>query len=151
MPQESKITIKIIKEVTSELAQDSARLVSQLSTKYQAKDPLSWLEKIVSSPNTELLVAFENQTRAVGMVLMAFYPLPEEFTRCWIEDVIVDEKSRGQNIAKRLMLTAFERAKELGIKQINLTSSPKRLAANQLYKGLGFELVETNFYRYLPK
>ena len=40
-----------------------------------------------------------------------------------------------------------EAAKELGVHHLQLTSHPGRVAANGLYRGLGFELVETNCYK----
>jgi ribosomal protein S18 acetylase RimI-like enzyme len=49
------------------------------------------------------------------------------------------------------METAIFKAKELGCKNINLTSSPNRVAANALYKKLGFEIRETNVYRKILK
>ena len=39
---------------------------------------------------------------------------------------------------------------ELGAKTIDLTSRPSREAANRLYQRLGFEMRETNVYRYDP-
>ena len=39
------------------------------------------------------------------------------------------------------------KAQELGYENINLTSSPSRIAANALYIKLGFELRDTNVYR----
>jgi ribosomal protein S18 acetylase RimI-like enzyme len=44
-----------------------------------------------------------------------------------------------------------ERARELGAKTVDLTSRPSREAANHLYRNAGFELRDTNVYRYEPE
>jgi len=46
------------------------------------------------------------------------------------------------------MLHAMNYARENGAKSVDLTSKPSRIAANKLYRDLGFELRETNVYRY---
>jgi ribosomal protein S18 acetylase RimI-like enzyme len=42
----------------------------------------------------------------------------------------------------------LDRAADLGCVTVDLTSRPSREAANRLYQRLGFELRETNTYRY---
>ena len=64
-----------------------------------------------------------------------------------IEDVVVDENYRGQGLGKLITKYAIEKAKELGMKYIDITSAPHRVPANNLYKSLGFELRNTNPYR----
>ena len=72
-------------------------------------------------------------------------------TKVWIEDVVVDESQRGKGIGKELTLFAIGFAKSLGAESVELTSRPSRIAANSLYKKLGFVLRETNVYRYTLK
>ncbi len=43
---------------------------------------------------------------------------------------------------------ALEMAKDNGAVSVDLTSRPHREAANRLYKRLGFEMRDTNVYRY---
>ena len=68
-----------------------------------------------------------------------------------IEDVVVDENNRGKGICKKLMFNAIEYSRQLGIKQIELTSNPQRIAANKIYCNLNFELIKTNVYRFKPE
>jgi ribosomal protein S18 acetylase RimI-like enzyme len=64
-----------------------------------------------------------------------------------IEDVVVDENYRGQGLGKLLAKHAIKKAKKLEMHYIDLTSNPKRVAANNLYKKAGFEKRDTNYYR----
>jgi len=70
-----------------------------------------------------------------------------EFTIGDVESVVVSSKCRGRGFGKELMRTLIEAAKELGVHHLSLTSHPGRVAANGLYRGLGFLVVETNCYR----
>ena len=67
--------------------------------------------------------------------------------KAWIEDVVMDEKYRGQGFSKQLVTHAVRFVKEQGIPLIMLTSNPTRIAANKLYQKLGFEQKQTNVYR----
>lgn len=70
-----------------------------------------------------------------------------EFTIGDVESVVVSSRCRGLGHGKALMRGVIEAAKELGVDHLSLTSHPGRVAANELYRGLGFEVVETNCYR----
>jgi ribosomal protein S18 acetylase RimI-like enzyme len=65
-----------------------------------------------------------------------------------VQDVVVSEQYRGQGISKVLMRNLHEKAAELGIEQLELTSRPSREAANKLYASIGYRLVDTNVYRF---
>ena len=80
------------------------------------------------------------------MLTLAVFRIPTG-VRAWIEDVVVDEDSRGQGIGERLVQAAIERAKTAGAITVDLTSRPSREAANRLYRRCGFVQRETNIYR----
>lgn len=63
-----------------------------------------------------------------------------------IEDMIVDEKYRGQGLGEKILLDLIGWAKKEGVEVVELTTNPKRIAANSLYKKVGFKLHETNHY-----
>ncbi len=65
-----------------------------------------------------------------------------------VEDMIVDDAYRGKGYGKKMLLELINWAKEQGVDVIELTSNPKRIAANELYKKVGFELHPTNHYLY---
>ena len=68
--------------------------------------------------------------------------------RAIIEDVVVDERSRGQGVGRLLNEAALELARAAGAVTVDLTSRPSREAANRLYLNLGFVVRDTNVYRY---
>ena len=70
-----------------------------------------------------------------------------EFTIADIESVVVSSKCRGKGYGKELLTAMIEVAKDLNVHHIQLTSNPKRLAANQLYQALGFDRYDTNCYK----
>jgi len=104
--------------------------------------------RIIKSEGTHLFVAEEGNSRISGILSAGVYHIPTG-TKFWIEDVVVDEAFRGKGIGKALMLHAMKYARENGAKSVDLTSKPSRIAANKLYRDLGFELRETNVYRYI--
>lgn len=74
-----------------------------------------------------------------------------EFTIADIESVVVSSKCRGRGYGKELMTAMIEAAKKMNVHHIQLTSNPRREAANKMYQELGFERYETNCYRLLFK
>jgi len=65
-----------------------------------------------------------------------------------IEDMIVDDAYRGKGYGQKMLLELIDWAKKEGVDAIELTSNPKRIAANELYKKVGFILHPTNHYLY---
>lgn len=119
-------------------------LLRQLS-RDEKKITLVQLRTILKQPIMVVLVAKENGV-IVGMASMYLVHLlsgPDAN----VEDVVVDEAMRGRGIATMLMnrLIAIATKKKAGY--IDLTSRPERVAANELYKKLGFKLRTTNVYR----
>jgi ribosomal protein S18 acetylase RimI-like enzyme len=121
-------------------------LLPQLSS---SPPPLSLaeLERIVSSPATRLLVAKGDDGRVQGMLTLVLFLVPTGM-RAWIEDVVVDEGIRRGGVATALVQSALAVAEAAGARTVDLTSRPSREAANRLYQRLGFEIRETNVYRY---
>ena len=70
-----------------------------------------------------------------------------EFTIADVESVVVSSKYRGRGYGKELMTAMIDAAKKMNVHHIQLTSNPKRVAANQMYQKLGFERYETNCYK----
>ncbi|MGJ8762121.1 GNAT family N-acetyltransferase [Polaribacter sp. AHE13PA] len=120
------------------------KLIPQLSTSCILPNQKD-LEDIVSSGNTMLFIAEENNN-ILGTLTLVFNKIPTG-NKVWIEDVVVDNAARGKGVGEKLTQFAIEFTANKGIKSINLTSSPDRIAANKLYQKLGFIKRETNVYR----
>jgi ribosomal protein S18 acetylase RimI-like enzyme len=133
--------------VTAELVSAMARLVPQLSSSSPAPGEKE-LAEIVASPATVLFVARDPRSEEVrGCLTLALFRIPTGL-RAWIEDVVVDESVRGEGVGEALNQAALERAAAAGARSVDLTSRPSREAANRLYRRLGFQLRNTNVYRY---
>ena len=131
--------------VDDELVEAFERLIPQLSS---SSPPPSrqHLEALVSNADTVLFLA-RIEGRIIGSLTLAFFPIPTG-TKAWIEDVVVDDAARGYGVGAALSLAAIDEARRRGAKDVNLTSRPSREAANRLYQRLGFQLRESNLYRY---
>jgi ribosomal protein S18 acetylase RimI-like enzyme len=137
--------IEKITAITPSVAASIVALVGQLSS--SAKGPAKEeLEKIVNSPRTVLL-AVRQPDSLVGMLTLVIFAIPTG-TRAIIEDVVVDERYRGQGIAEALTREALVQAEAAGATTVDLTSRPSREAANRLYQKLGFQKRDSNVYRY---
>lgn len=141
------IRIEAVDEVTPEVVEAFERLIPQLSSSNPPPSEAQ-LEEIVASPATTVLVARDaaQDDRIVGSMTLVVFRIPTAL-RAWIEDVVVDESSRRAGVGAALNEEAIRRARELGCKTVDLTSRPKREAANRLYRRLGFEQRDTNVYR----
>ena len=53
----------------------------------------------------------------------------------------------GRGYGKELIKAMIEAAKKMNVHHIQLTSNPRRVAANRMYQELGFERYETNCYK----
>lgn len=105
------------------------------------------IEKLLNYSDTTVVIATTTAGQIIGMgTICPLYVLGA--TECVIHDVVVLKDYRGQGVAQRIM----EQLIEVGFdfheaRQIDLTSSSGRAAANHLYQKLGFERYDTNVYR----
>ena len=140
------ITISEATEVDDVLVDAFAKLIPQLS-RSSPPPTAEVLEAITRSEASSLLLATNEEGVIVGSMTLAMFRIPTG-VRAWIEDVVVDESARGQGVGRLLNEHALEIAKAAGARTVELTSRPSREAANRLYLRLGFEVRETNVYRY---
>ncbi len=138
--------VEIVSEVTDVLVEAYQRLTPQLSKSNPPPDREA-LEDIVAAPATDVFVATDDDGAILGTSTLAVFRIPTG-RRAWIEDVVVDEAATGRGIGGMLTRAMVERAEELGCTTVDLTSRPTRQAANRLYLREGFEVRETNVYRF---
>lgn len=107
----------------------------------------AFLERLLSDDRFNLFVAEDDDRNVMGMLTLTSCPTLAG-DKVWIEDVIVDEKFRGQGVGRALLRAAVEFArKELETQAVYLTSNPSRVQARSLYRSEGFEEYETGVFR----
>jgi GNAT superfamily N-acetyltransferase len=133
----AEVVIERLTEATADAAEQIATLLKQLTQNAQPLDEAR-LKLIVISPGG-LYVARDGD-KIVGTVTRLDMHHPVR-TRCWIDDMVVDEAYRGQGIARRLMERAIDEAPS-GAASISLNSNIARVESHRLYGKLGFEVRE---------
>ncbi|MEO9180809.1 MAG: GNAT family N-acetyltransferase [Acidimicrobiales bacterium] len=138
------VRVDIAKESSDELVQGLNKLLPQLSLTAPPLT-LAQVNELVQCDATIVFVAQEGDN-IVGSLTLVVFPIPTG-VRAWIEDVVVDESTRGTGVGEALTLAAIEEVRRRNVRSIDLTTRPSREAANRLYARLGFERRETNVYR----
>ncbi len=136
--------IEAATEATQELLDALTSLLPQLNPQLK---PLTMerLSTVIRDPATTLLVV-RDDGRIFGAAAVLVYATPA-FVKARIEDVVVDEHSRGKGVGEALVRRCLEVARERGAEIVELQSARWREVANRLYPRLGFELRESNLYR----
>lgn len=140
--------IEKISEPTEELYAAMQQLIPQLGI-HKVLLSREELARMLKTEGAILVIAREpdERGRIVGILSLTVYHVPTG-TRSIVEDVVVDEKYRRLGIGEALVRHAIDLAREAGANGVSLTSNPQRVAANQLYLSMGFELRKTNAYFY---
>jgi ribosomal protein S18 acetylase RimI-like enzyme len=139
------VDVEVLSKVNDEVVEAFERLLPQLSTSAKRLDSAGLSAIATSAASTVLLARVDKQI--VGTLTLVTFAIPSG-VRAWIEDVVVDEASRGKQIASTLIDRAVKIAKQTGARTVDLTSRPSRESAGRLYERLGFEQRETRMYRY---
>jgi len=135
-------------QVNEEINQSFQGLIPQLS---DHSSPPSRESLMAMAVNGETFVYLARQTdterKIIGSATLATFKTPTG-VHGWIEDVIVDHDARRQGVGEALTQACLDKARDLGLREVNLTSRPNRIAANQLYQAMGFLRRDTNVYRF---
>lgn len=139
------VDVEVLSKVTDEVVEAFERLLPQLSASAKRLDGTDLSAIATSAASTVLLARVDK--KIVGTLTLVTFAIPTG-VRAWIEDVVVDEASRGKQIASTLIDEAVKIARKAGARTVDLTSRPARESAGRLYERLGFEQRETRMYRY---
>lgn len=120
-------------------------LAGQLSDQ-PIKITIAHFKQMLNSGNTHLFFIENEEDIVVGMLTVGIYDTPTE-SKAWMEDVVIDDHYRGCGYGKILVTNAIDFAKRKGVTTLALTSNPTRIAANALYRSLGFHPYQTNVYK----
>ena len=152
------MSVELIEQSSPELVAAMERLIPQLSRSAKpltAEQTQALVEQdsvylFVFRTDKPVIAADGNEVEAgtiLGMLSLATFAIPTG-VRAWVEDVVVDAGTRGMGAGQQLVEAAVAHAQKIGARTVDLTSRPSREAANRLYRRCGFELRETNVYRY---
>ena len=135
-------------DVTQDVYKAFQLLIPQL-TQHIPPPSKELLVEMAASEAVFVFLAREDDEngRILGSATLATFITPTG-THGWIEDVIVDRDARRRGIGRALTEACLEKARQISLREVNLTSRPSREAANKLYQELGFQQRETNVYRY---
>lgn len=134
-----------LEEISCKVLEAINRLLSQLVTSKSIILSELQLKEIISSSSSEIFLMYRGH-EIIGMFTIANYLTPTG-RKYWLEDVVVDNRYRGQLLGKRMVEEAIRLVEERGKSTFMLTSKPVRVVANKLYSSLGFEKKETNVYK----
>ena len=141
----SVLRIETVQSVSDNIIAACHRLIPQLSS---SSRPITAdeLKEIITGESTVMFAAHLDG-EIVGLLTLAVFRIPTGL-RAWIEDVVVDERARGNGVGDALNQAALAEARRRGAKTVDLTSRPSREAANRLYQRIGFVRRDTNVYRF---
>jgi len=134
-------TVKRVTRFSKNTLRDVNHLLSQWYGKSYAMRP-AYLKLLVKS---SYLLAICDGNRIIGMVTLIGMRKVSGYKGS-IEHLIVDEAYRGKGLGKKLMASAMALAKKLHMAGLALTCEPHRVAANVLYKKLGFATQDSKVY-----
>ncbi|RFS82032.1 GNAT family N-acetyltransferase [Actinomadura spongiicola] len=129
-------------EIRSAGVDDASRitvLLDQLGYPTEPADVAARLEYWLEDPQSTLLVA-ETEGVVAGVAAMHAFPLLEHTARRGrLVALVVDDRVRGQGIGRALVDAAEDRARRLGCRDMEITSSRNRSLAHQFYAGIGYD------------
>lgn len=131
-------------KIDEELCNDLNELLQALSPERPPLN-LNQLRHVVGQAQSHVYV-YRRYGLPIGMFTLVMAPALTG-QKAWLEDVAVVPRHQGKGIGQKLMVYALREARYLGAKTLQLTSQPKRVAANKLYKATGFAKRQTNVYR----
>ena len=139
-------TIHPVTSITPELLSAFERLIPQLT-----KAPVPTrdeLQALIDSSSRLIVIRSPGESGPiVGSACLGVFRTPSGL-HAHVEDVIVDESMRGHGLGEALVNALLDIAREMGFKGVSLTCNPRRAAANELYKKMGFKEWNTNTYWY---
>ncbi|KJF17997.1 GNAT family N-acetyltransferase [Acidithrix ferrooxidans] len=140
------VMIELARSADGETLASLNALIPQLSSSARPLE-VGDLKKLIDDGNISLLLARDRNGEISGTLTLVTFSIPTGI-RAIIEDVVVDGQKRGMSIGAKLVDFALDLALSLGAKTVDLTSRPDRESANRLYLRKGFQIRETNVYRF---
>ena len=139
------VRVEAATAATRELEAALARLLPQLNPNLAVPDA-ERIRALIDDPAVTVLLAKEGAD-VVGTATVIVYTTPF-WIKARIDEVVVDQAARGKGVGEALVNACFEIARKRGAQVAELQSGKQREAANRLYRRMGFQLRDSNLYRY---
>ena len=141
-----KVTIEVLASADEPTVEAFERLIPMLSTSAAVPDR-DTVARVLAHPANTVYAARAGDGRILGLTTLVMIELATGL-EARIEDVVVDDAARGLGAGRALVAAALEAAAERGVRYVDLTSSPRRVAARALYAKLGFVARDTGVFRH---
>lgn len=139
--------VEALTSLTDADVQDFTGLLAQLSSTPRTIEQVRHnLETALASPTTRVAVMRGENGRIIVTATGNLCPIPTGY-KPWIDDVVTDESCRGRGYGRRIMETLHGWLEEIEVPYVNLTSTPDKAAAGNLYENMGYERRNTRVYR----
>ena len=117
---------------------------------YSQDDMKTMFDEAIIHENIEFYIAYYKNEPA-GYIMIEVFEYPEApFRNCYkvlyIEQISVVKSFQNMGIGKTLINKAFERAKEMGIKRIELDYWTENVHAGEVFKKMGLKSFNTKMY-----
>lgn len=126
-------------------AEAAARLASQLGYPSTAEQIERRFNALHGVDDARVFVAEGADGTPVGWIHIFGRRMLESDPDAEIGGLVVDERLRGRGIGKALMAFAEAWAQERGYRTVSLRSNVIRKDAHEFYKGLGYEVLKSQY------
>lgn len=141
--------IKTLTEYNESTATRIRELLIQLSRsgKDRGVIPRAWFEDLISSSHHDMLVAYDDHDRIIGIATLSVTMGPITRKNAYLEDFVTDQTVRGQGVGSALWQAMLDWGKAKGCGNLVFTCGVGREKAQEFYKNHGAEIYDTNFFR----
>ncbi len=143
----SGVRIAQLTEINQSQSKQIFYLIKQLTSNYR-QTSLVYHRKVLKNPAVKVLAAIDSQNKIIGIITLVIYNKLDGVKKLYIEDFVVDQQFRGRGIGTSLLKAAIDLARKNNCHTVHLTSASHRTEANRLYHQFGFQLYQTNYYKY---
>jgi len=138
----SNFSIERITSIDDHVAEAAQRLSSQLGSSNQVSLSDKYLESILENPDSYWLMARrEADPRFIGMASLFIMRMPTN-VRAFLENVAVDENSRGQGVGLALSATAIEIANSHNVNTLRSQAGTTNEVSQAMLTKAGFTKAE---------
>lgn len=130
-------------EAKIENAEEISELTRELG--YVANEAMTkeWLSYLLESENHHVLVALNASKNVAGWLVIEKRISLETGLKSEITGLVVGKKYRRLGLGKKLVSTALNWAKNLGLKKVVVRSNIQREESHEFYRNIGFSFKKT--------